>query len=129
MSQRLWSQVANYLANQFLVERLANARWFQRFAVRTHFAIRDVKATTAKAAREVQENPEFKQAVSKLQRETVRKAAQANANANANATANAGARAGRQARNNTQQVTGGGESWWDQVAREVRSARSTTRRK
>lgn len=123
MSQRLWSQVANYLANQFLVERLANARWFQRFAVRTHFAIRDVKATTAKAAREVQENPEFKQAVSKLQRETVRKAAQANANANA------GARAGRQARNNTQQVTGGGESWWDQVAREVRSARSTTRRK
>jgi hypothetical protein len=100
MSQRLFSQVANWLANQFLVERLANARWFQRFAVRTHFAIRDAKATGARAVQEVKANPEIQKTAQQLRE------GQASASAS-----------------NRQNAPG----WWEQVQREIKSAKTSAR--
>lgn len=37
-----FKRVLSYVANEILVERLANARWFQRFAIRTDAAAKEM---------------------------------------------------------------------------------------
>ncbi|KAH7426803.1 hypothetical protein KP509_10G017400 [Ceratopteris richardii] len=51
-------RVMQYVANELIVDRLANSHSFQRFAVRSSRAIEEASRKSAKATQQVKENLE-----------------------------------------------------------------------
>lgn len=47
MAQQFFARILHWVANEIVVEKLANSRSFQRFAVRTADSIEKAKAMTA----------------------------------------------------------------------------------